>query len=166
MIIYSGVLVAVSGGLLLMWLYQQPHFLDLQLGSMPVRDLFRIHPTNMSVAVWVGFIALIGLATDDGVVMATHLRDRFDSQVPTSVSEVRQIVLEAGKRRVRPCLMTTATTLLALLPVLTSQGRGADLMAPMVLPTLGGMTVALLTLFIVPTLTAVREEARVRRASR
>jgi Cu(I)/Ag(I) efflux system membrane protein CusA/SilA len=61
-------------------------------------------------------------------------------------------VLEAGEKRVRPALMTTATTLLALLPILTSSGRGADIMIPMAIPAFGGMTIALITLFLVPVL--------------
>lgn len=60
--------------------------------------------------------------------------------------------MEAGKKRVRPALMTTATTLLALLPILTSTGRGADIMIPMAIPAFGGMTIALITLFLVPVL--------------
>ena len=60
--------------------------------------------------------------------------------------------MEAGNRRVRACLMTNATTLLALLPILTSTGRGSDIMIPMAIPTFGGMTVALLSMFVVPVL--------------
>ena len=75
-----------------------------------------------------------------------------------SGGEAREAVVVAGKRRARPCLMTTATTLLALLPVITSTGRGADVMLPMALPVFGGMTVALGSLFLVPALFAWREE--------
>ena len=58
----------------------------------------------------------------------------------------------AALRRVRPCLMTAATTILALIPVLTSTGRGSDIMVPMAIPTFGGMAVALVSLFVVPVL--------------
>ena len=77
-----------------------------------------------------------------------------------SVEAVRATALLAGMRRVRPCLMTTATTALALLPVVTSQGRGADVMVPMALPSLGGMAAILMTLFVVPVLYAWVEERR------
>ncbi len=63
----------------------------------------------------------------------------------------------------RPCVMTTATTVLALLPVLTATGRGAGIMVPMALPTVGGMVVALLTMFVVPVLYCSIEERRLRR---
>ncbi len=161
-IIGSGVAVAVSGGFALLWLYGQPWFLDLTLAGVSLRDRFHVGTVNLSVAVWVGVIALIGIATDDGVVMSTYLRQVFDREAPATVADVRRRTLEAGMRRVRPCLMTTATTLLALLPVVTSQGRGADVMVPIALPALGGMTVELVTLFVVPVLWCAVEERRVR----
>lgn len=157
-IIYSGVLVAVSGGFGLLWLYGQPWFLDFALFGTDMRDLFHVGTVNLSVAVWIGVIALIGLATDDGVVMATYLKQSFEREPVTTIADVRDRTLQAGLRRVRPCLMTTATTLLALLPVVTSQGRGSDIMVPMALPMLGGMTIALITLFVVPVLYCAVEE--------
>ncbi len=160
-IIYTGVAVSVSGGFVLLWLYGQPWFLNFELLGMPMRELFQVHTINMSVAVWIGFIALVGIATDDGVVISTYLKQRFEQDPPTTVTEVRRRTLEAGSRRVRPCLMTTATTILALLPVITSQGRGADIMMPMALPAVGGMALELLTLFVVPVLYCAVEERRV-----
>ncbi len=157
-IIYTGVAVAVSGGFILLWLYGQPWFLDVEVLGTPMRDLFQVHTINMSVAVWIGFIALVGIATDDGVVISTYLKQRFEEDPPKTVMEVRRRTLEAGSRRVRPCLMTTATTILALLPVITSQGRGADIMMPMALPSVGGMAIELLTLFVVPVLYCAVEE--------
>ena len=157
-IIYSGVIVAVSGGFMLLWLYAQPWFLHFDFLSADMRELFQVSEVHLSVAVWVGFIALVGIATDDGVVIATYLTQRFKEQPPATRDEVRQRTLEAGVRRVRPCLMTTATTILALLPVVTSQGRGADIMMPMALPALGGMTIELMTLFVVPVLYCALEE--------
>lgn len=158
-IIASGVLVAVSGAFGLMWLYGQPWFLNISLFGADLQDVFHTGPVNLSVAVWVGVIALIGLATDDGVVMATYLKQRFDREPVRSRTDARERTVQAGLRRVRPCLMTTATTLLALLPVVTSQGRGSDIMVPLALPLLGGMTIALVTLFVVPTLYCAAEEA-------
>ena len=116
----------------------------------------------LSVAIWVGFLALFGIATDDGVVMATYLDQRFRRDRPRSTAEIRAAVVEAGMRRIRPCLMTTATTILALLPVLTSNGRGADVMIPMAIPSFGGMIVELVTLFLVPVLYCLQQETRLR----
>ena len=163
-IIYSGVAVAVSGGFVLLWLYGQPWFLDFSVMGTSMRDLFQVGTVNMSVAVWIGFIALVGIATDDGVVISTYLKQRFEQEPPTTIEEVRARTLEAGVRRVRPCLMTTATTILALLPVITSQGRGSDVMVPMALPSVGGMTIELMTLFVVPALFCALEEGKLRRA--
>ena len=115
-------------------------------------------PINLSTAVWVGLLALFGIATDDGVVMSTYLRQRFEGLAASDRQAIRAAVVEAGRRRVRPCLMTTATTLLALLPVLTSTGRGSDLMAPMAVPIFGGMLIELMTMFIVPVLYSLKEE--------
>ncbi|HHI79415.1 MAG TPA: efflux RND transporter permease subunit [Planctomycetes bacterium] len=152
LMVFSGVLVAWAGGFMLLAAYGDPSFLDFSLFGENMRELFRIHPVQMSVAVWVGFLALFGIATDDGVVMMTFLRQKVEERKPKNAKEVRAAVLEAGKRRIRPCLMTTATTVLALLPVLSSRGKGADLMIPMAIPSFGGMAIELLTLFVVPTL--------------
>ena len=162
--VFSGVFVAWSGGFLALWLYGQPWFLDFAVFGRDLREVFRVQPVNLSVAVWVGFLALFGIATDDGVVMATYLDQSFERSRPRSLAAIRAATLEAGKRRVRPCLMTTATTLLALMPVLTSRGRGSDILVPMAIPTVGGMTLAVLTMFVVPMLYCAREERRLRRS--
>ena len=164
LIIYSGVAVAVAGGFILLWCYGQPWFLNFELTGTSMRTLFHVGTINLSMAVWVGVIALIGVATDDGVVISTYLKQKFKGGPAGSIDEVRKRVLEAGTRRVRPCLMTTATTILALIPVITSQGRGSDVMVPMALPSVGGMAIALITLFVVPVLYCWAEEARTRRA--
>ena len=161
-IVFAGVLVACSGGFLLLWLYSAPWFLNFEVFGASLRDLFRVGPTNVSIAVGVGFIALFGIATDDGVVMATYLDQRFRRTKPDSVGAIRDEVVKAGLRRIRPCLMTTATTLLALLPVISAVGKGSDVMTPMALPIVGGMTIELLTLFIVPVLYAARKERALR----
>ena len=163
LIIYSGVAVAVAGGFILLWLYGQPWFLDFDLLGTSMRDLFQVGTVNVSMAVWVGVIALIGVATDDGVVISTYLKQKFEGAPAPDVESVRERVLEAGMRRVRPCLMTTATTILALIPVITSQGRGSDVMVPMALPSVGGMMFELVTLFVVPVLYCWVEEVRTRR---
>jgi Cu(I)/Ag(I) efflux system membrane protein CusA/SilA len=150
--VFTGIAMAFSGGFWMIWLYGQDWFMDFSLLGTNMRDLFQMKVYNLSVAVWVGFIALFGIATDDGVVVASYLDQSFKSNTPKSAQEVREAVLEAGKRRVLPCLMTTATTLLALVPVFTSTGRGSDIMIPMAIPSLGGMVLELTTVFIVPTL--------------
>ncbi|MFK5957066.1 MAG: efflux RND transporter permease subunit [Planctomycetota bacterium] len=161
LMVFSGVFVAWSGGFLMLWLYGQNWFLDFDLFGNSMRELFQVHPINLSVAVWVGFLALFGIATDDGVIMGTYLKQSFKSLKPHTRQEVREAVVVAGKRRVGPALMTTATTILALLPVLTSTGRGADVMVPMAIPSFGGMCIVLLTMFVVPVLYSANEERRI-----
>ena len=163
LMIFTAIALAFSGGFMMLWLYGQDWFMNFSILNTDMRELFQMRTFNLSVAVWVGFIALFGIATDDGVVIATYLKQSFDAHQPTTVGEIRKAVLEAGLRRVRPCLMTTATTLLALLPVLTSSGRGADIMIPMAIPAFGGMSIALVTLFVVPVLYAAKAEFQVKK---
>lgn len=161
-LIFTGVFVAWSGGFILVWLYGQPWFMNFELFGMSMRTLFQVHTINMSVAVWVGFLALFGIATDDGVVMGTYLTQMFRKGKPSSAQEIRALVVEAGNRRVRACLMTTATTILALLPVLTSIGRGSDIMVPMAIPSFGGMMIEVLTMLVVPVLFSLLKEAELK----
>jgi len=163
LMVFTGIAVAFAGGFLMIWLYGQDWFLNFNFFGENLRDLFQMHPINLSVAVWVGFIALFGIATDDGVVMATYLTQTFNRNTPDNKKEVRTSVVEAGEKRIRPCLMTTATTILALLPVLTSTGRGSDIMIPMAIPSFGGMLIALITLFVVPVLYSWKAEVQLKR---
>jgi copper/silver efflux system protein len=163
-IVFSAVFVAWSGGFLMLWLYGQDWFLNFDLLGFDMRALFQVNPINLSVAVWVGFLALFGIATDDGVLIATYIKQTMERDQPASKAEVIEAIVIAGKRRIRPCLMTTATTTLALIPVLTSTGRGSDVMVPMAIPSIGGMTVALITIFVVPTLYCLVEELKLRRS--
>ena len=158
LLVFSGVLVAWSGGFLLLWLYGQDWFLNFSAFGVSMRELFQARPIHLSVAVWVGFLALFGIASDNGVILATCLEQRFGQSRPQSVEAIRQAAMEAGQRRVRPCLMTAATTILALLPVLTAKGRGADVMMPMAIPTVGGMVAIILSLFLVPVLYCAMKE--------
>lgn len=158
LMVFSAITLAFAGGFMMLWLYSESWFMDFTLFGANIRELFQMKSYNLSVAVWVGFIALFGIATDDGVVISTYLMQSFKKHKPENIKEIRMAVLDAGMKRVRPCLMTTATTLLALLPILTSTGRGADIMIPMAIPAFGGMTVALITLFVVPVLYSAREE--------
>ena len=166
LMIFSAIALAFAGGFVMLWLYGIDSFMDFSLFGTNLRELFQMKTYNLSVAVWVGFIALFGIATDDGVVISTYLMQSFKKHKPENISEIRKAVTDAGLKRVRPCLMTTATTLLALLPILTSSGRGADIMIPMAIPAFGGMAVALITLFVVPVLYAAREEYQIKRATK
>jgi Cu(I)/Ag(I) efflux system membrane protein CusA/SilA len=162
LMVFTGIAVAFAGGFLMIWLYGQDWFLNFNFMGENLRELFQMHTINLSVAVWVGFIALFGIATDDGVVMATYLTQTFNRNKPASINGIRASVIEAGLKRIRPCLMTTATTILALLPILTSTGRGSDIMIPMAIPSFGGMLIALITLFVVPVLFSWKKELRLK----
>jgi Cu(I)/Ag(I) efflux system membrane protein CusA/SilA len=163
LIVFSGIFVAWSGGFILVWLYGQPWFMDFSLFDVPMRTLFQMHTINMSVAVWVGFLALFGIASDNGVIQSTYLDQIFREKKPKTRDEVREATVEAADRRVRPCLMTSATTILALIPVLTSTGRGSDVMVPMAIPSFGGMLVVLISIFIVPVLYCAVKERSIER---
>ena len=141
LIVFTGVLVSASGGFLMLALWG----------------------VNMSVAVWVGFIALFGVADDDSVVMLTYLEDVFGTREPASIAELREMVLEAGLRRIRPCLMTTATSVIGLIPIFTTNGRGSDLMQPMAIPSVGGMAIQLITVFVAPCLYCMVQEMKFKR---
>jgi len=166
LIIFSGIAVAWAGGFLFIGLYNSDWFMNFTLLGIDFRDLFQIRTVNFSVAVAVGFIALFGIASDNGVVISEYMKQQFKKNQPKSKAEIRELTLIAGTRRIRPCMMTTATTLLALLPVLTSSGRGSDIMLPMSIPAFGGMAVAILTVFVVPVLYSWVEEIRVARGKR
>ena len=151
-LVFTTIFVCWAGGLLLIWLYGQPWFLDATILGVDLRALFRVNSVNMSIAIWVGFLALFGIASDDAVVICTYLDQRFEQVRPATVAAAREATVHAGQRRIRACLMTTATTVLALLPVLTSTGRGSDIMLPMSLPVFGGMAMEIATLFLAPVL--------------
>lgn len=105
---------------------------------------------EMNTAVWIGLIALIGIAEDDGVVIATYMEQLFARRPLRTTQDIREATVEAGRRRIRPCLMTAFTTFAALLPVMLATGRGADVARSMALPVFFGMFVELVSLFIVP----------------
>lgn len=136
--VFSGIPVAFAGGMIFL----------------------AINHIQMNTAVWVGFIALFGIAVDDGVVIATYLNQVFTRRRLSSINDIRDATVEAGLRRIRPCLMTTFTTLIALIPVLISTGRGADVAKAMAWPIFGGMFVAMLTLFVVPVVFCAFKELK------
>ncbi len=127
-VVWFGILVSASGGFaMLLW-----------------------YGSNLSVAVWVGFIALFGVADDCSVVILSFLEDAFKERTPGTVSELREMVIESSLLRVRPLLMTTATTVIGLLPLFLTYGRGSDVMQPMAIPSVGGMAVQLITFLLAP----------------
>ena len=160
---FSGVFVAFAGGFIMIWLYSQPWFMNFSLSGINMRDLFQMHTINLSVAVWVGFIALFGISTNDGVIMGTYIHQVFEELKPDNVHDVREAVVMAGKKRVRPAMMTAAVAIIALLPVLTSTGKGADIMVPMAIPTFGGMIIQIMTMFVVPVFQCIWREGEIRR---
>jgi len=162
LMVFTGIAVAFAGGFIMIWLYGQDWFFNFNLFGENLRDLFNMKTINLSVAVWVGFIALFGIATDDGVIMATYLTQTFDRENPLNKKDIRLATLEAAEKRIRPCLMTTVTTILALLPVLTSTGKGSDIMIPMAIPIFGGMLIDVTSYFIVPVLYSWREELKIK----
>lgn len=160
LMVFSGILVAWAGGFILIWFYGKPWFLNFTVFDVSLQGLFQVHPINLSVAIWVGFLALFGIASDNGVLVATFLDKSFSSGSVKTVQEAREATVAGALQRIRPALMTSATTILALVPVLTSTGRGADIMVPMAIPSFGGMLMALITVFVVPVLYCAREEAK------
>lgn len=156
--------MAFAGGFIMLWLYGQDWFMNFNLAGMNMRELFQMHTINLSVAVWVGFIALFGIATNDGVLMGTYIHQIFEERQPATVNEVRKAVLDAGKKRVRPAMMTTAVAVIALLPVLSSTGKGSDIMVPMAIPAFGGMLIQVMTIFVVPLFQAIWRETEIKKS--
>jgi Cu(I)/Ag(I) efflux system membrane protein CusA/SilA len=152
LMVFSSIALAFSGGFIVLWLYSQDWFLNVSWFGENLRDIFQLKTINLSVAVWVGFIALFGIATDDAVLMATYLRQSFIDNPTKTKKELRDAVMEGGLKRIRPAVMTSVTTIIALLPVLSSTGKGSDIMVPMAIPAFGGMLMASLTYFLLPIL--------------
>jgi Cu(I)/Ag(I) efflux system membrane protein CusA/SilA len=106
---------------------------------------------KFSTAVWVGFIALFGVATDNAVVLLSATQNLFRERKPENIKEVRNTIIHGGMLRVRPIMMTTMTTILALLPVMFFTSSGSEIIKPMASPIIGGLITATLTnLFLVP----------------
>ena len=95
-----------------------------------------------------------------------HTSQTFEREKPADKKSIRTSALQAAEKRIRPCLMTTVTTILALLPVLTSTGKGSDIMIPMAIPIFGGMVIDITSYFIVPVLYSWREEFKLKRANK
>ncbi len=126
-IILANATVTTAGGFFFVWLWE----------------------VEMTTAVVVGFLVLLGVMFNDGILLGTYIQEQFKTH-PGTVAEVHRRVFIAGLRRRRPAIMTNMTALLSLIPVLWSTGRGSELMVPMVLPVVGGMVFDVISLFSVP----------------
>ena len=138
-------LYAMSGGLLLQWL----------MGY------------NFSVAVWVGYIALFGIAVETGVVMVVYLNEAYDNRVTegrlTSEGDVEEAVIEGAVQRLRPKLMTVTAVILSLAPILWETGIGSDVMKPIAAPIVGGMiTSTIHVLILVPVFFLLMKRRNIR----
>jgi Cu(I)/Ag(I) efflux system membrane protein CusA/SilA len=141
-------LYAMSGGLLLQW----------WLGY------------NFSVAVWVGYIALFGIAVETGVVMVVYLHDAFERHAaapnPLSEDSLEQAVIEGAVQRLRPKLMTVSAVILSLAPILWETGIGSDVMKPIAAPIVGGMVTSTIhVLILVPVFFLLIKRRAVRKAA-
>ncbi|MCF7858491.1 MAG: CusA/CzcA family heavy metal efflux RND transporter [Candidatus Cloacimonetes bacterium] len=143
LVVTTGLPVAMIGGIILLY------FMDLK----------------MSVAVWVGFIALMGIATDNAVVFVKTLDNLFRKRKIEKASQINSLIIEGGLLRIRPIIMTTVTTILALVPIMLSSGTGSEVMKPMAIPTIGGLfTVTLTNTLLVPILYAYAKKFEFRKS--
>jgi copper/silver efflux system protein len=137
---------AMTGGLILQWL----------LGY------------NFSVAVWVGYIALFGIAVETGVVMVVYLHEALDKRLSQGIAltrdDIREAAIEGAVQRLRPKLMTVCAVLASLIPILWESGIGSDVMKPIAAPIVGGMiTSTIHVLILVPVFFVMMKEAALRR---
>jgi Cu/Ag efflux pump CusA len=103
-------------------------------------------PMDFSVAVWVGFIACFGMATETGIIMLVYLREAIEKrgglENMQSLEELRQAVIEGAVHRLRPKLLTEGVAIIAIFPMVFAQGVGGEILAPMALPVLGGLLIS------------------------
>ncbi len=159
-IISLGILVSCCGGLMFMAFWQMPISTTAFLNGHSLGDYLQLSSVELGIASWVGIIALVGISVDDGVILLSYIRNKTARLNISAREPFVQAVISAGKQRLKPCLMTTATTVLALLPILTSTGRGAEVMKPIALPLMGGMLIEVLTLFLIPVLYIIWKEKK------
>lgn len=166
LILFCGIAFDWAGGFIMLWLYSCNWFLNFHMFGIFFRDIFNVHPIFLSVAVWVGFLTLFGIAADDNVIMASAIKDIFRKKPPQQHDDVKENVIAGGKLRIKPCLLTGATTILALIPVLTSTGRGSDIMIPMAIPLFGGLIFDIIGTLITPILYSMTEEFRFKKGGK
>lgn len=153
---FSGIIIGFSGAFLFILLFS-PEIIN----KLPfIGYLFNIWDIKISVATWLGLIVLFGIITDDGVLILTYIRDLFKEKKPQNTSQIKEVIIEAGTKRVRPAMMTTVTALISLLPVLTSTEKGSEILIPISLPVFGGMLIEIITSLTVPALTLLLFEIR------
>ncbi len=144
MLVMLSVPFALIGGVYLMWIYG----------------------FNWSVAVWVGFIALYGVAVQTGVVMVLYLHEALDRRLQKgdfSKEAILEATIEGALLRVRPKLMTVATTVFGLVPLLWATGTGSDVMKPIAVPLVGGMwTSTIHVLLVTPIIFQIMKERQLR----
>src|SRR3989338_7823747 len=147
--IFTAIPVTLSGGVWLLAIY----------------SMFK--GFNFSVAVWVGFIALFGIAVDDGVLITTYLNDVFKERKDKikTKEDIIEATVCAGLGRIRPAFLTTITTIVALLPIMFLKGTGSEIMQPMAIPLLGEMAIEMIAWFIVPCLYSWRMERKLYKSS-
>jgi copper/silver efflux system protein len=148
MVLILPTIYAISGGLMLQWL----------LGY------------NFSVAVWVGYIALFGIAVETGVVMVVYLNAALDKRLAAgediTAEEIERATIEGAVQRLRPKLMTVIAVLASLVPILFETGVGSDVMKPIAAPIVGGMiTSTIHVLILVPVFFLVMKERELRRGT-
>ena len=139
---------AMTGGLILQWI----------LGY------------NFSVAVWVGYIALFGIAVETGVVMVVYLHEALDKHLaagtPPTNEDIQAAAIEGAVQRLRPKLMTVTAVILSLAPILWESGIGSDVMKPIAAPIVGGMiTSTIHVLILVPVFFVLMKERSLRRGT-
>jgi Cu(I)/Ag(I) efflux system membrane protein CusA/SilA len=132
--------------------------------------LQRLLGFNFSVAVWVGYIALFGIAVETGVVMVVYLHEalnrRLATDSPLKHEDIEAAVIEGAVQRLRPKLMTVCVVLASLVPILWETGVGADVMKPIAAPIVGGMiTSTVHVLILVPVFFALMKERALRRGT-
>ena len=139
---------AMTGGLILQWL----------LGY------------NFSVAVWVGYIALFGIAVETGVVMVVYLHEALDKRLESGLAlrdaDIQEAAIAGAVQRLRPKLMTVTAVLASLIPILWESGIGSDVMKPIAAPIVGGMiTSTVHVLILVPVFFVLMKERALRRGT-
>ena len=151
-LVLSSVIISFIGGFGFLWLCQHSSATSWA-EYLSIFGLGEAIPLN--TVTWVGFIALMGITVDNGVVMGMRLEAFFALRRPTNVAQALEAAYEAGRSRLRACLITTATTLIALLPLLSSEGKGSELMKTIAAPLFGGMLLGPVFLFFLPILYAI-----------
>ncbi|MBX7165876.1 MAG: efflux RND transporter permease subunit [Pirellulales bacterium] len=125
---------ALAGGAFFMYLFPK------------IMQGWEAPPLDFSVAVWVGFIACFGMATETGIIMLVYLREAIEKrgglEKISSLEELREAVIEGAVHRLRPKLLTEGVAIIAIFPMVFAKGVGGEILAPMALPVLGGLLIS------------------------